>query len=184
LKRAAFGFKVKRAFHIPFQIQIHTDLFSPYFKKGSVLNSIRVRQAKKILPHADEIRVVSERIKYSLIQHLKIPEEKIDVLPIYVDRRQITSEASDYLAKKYPEFSFFIVMVSRLTREKNIGFALSVFHEVVRKYPTSALIIVGSGRDEEKLKKKAQQLHIGRHVKFELWQPNLNDYYQSAKYFC
>ncbi|MDP2676458.1 MAG: glycosyltransferase [bacterium] len=60
------GWFLKRASHISLQLQIHTDFFSPYFGRESVLNRIRVRIATFLIPRADGIRVVSKRIKESL----------------------------------------------------------------------------------------------------------------------
>mgnify|MGYP001615904923 CR=1 FL=1 len=59
------GYFLKKKFKIPLHIQIHTDFLSPYFWRESLKNKIRVLLAKRIIPHADGIRVVSERIRKS-----------------------------------------------------------------------------------------------------------------------
>ena len=60
------GWLIARKYHVPLQLQVHTDFFSPYFARESLLNKIRVRIAKFLVPRASGIRVVSERIKNSL----------------------------------------------------------------------------------------------------------------------
>ncbi len=74
-----------KKFGIPLHLQVHTDFLSPYFKKESLLNRFRVWLAKSLIPKADGIRVVSQRIKKQLIEKLGTKEEKIMVVPIYAD---------------------------------------------------------------------------------------------------
>src|SRR3989338_10061337 len=59
------------------ELQIHTDLGSPYFRRQSWLNWLRFWLARWLLPRADQIRVVSDRIKAFLVSSLKIPITKI-----------------------------------------------------------------------------------------------------------
>ena len=64
------GWALKKKFNLPLQLQIHADIFSPYLYQESLKNKFRVWLAKFLLPKADGIRVVSERIKRSLITQL------------------------------------------------------------------------------------------------------------------
>lgn len=173
------GIWLKNKYKLPLQVQVHTDLFSPYFKKGSILNRIRVWNARKILPLADGIRVVSDRIKRSLVEKLHIAQNTIDVLPIFVEKK-ISSVVA---VKKFGAFTTSILMVGRLTREKNISFGLEVFAEVVKKYPQTALVIVGEGPEKNILEHKAQSLGIAHAVIFEPWQHDLTAYYNAADIF-
>lgn len=128
------------------QLQIHTDIFSPCFARESLKNRIRVRIARFLLPRADCVRVVSERIKHSLIERHIVPESRIAVLPVFVDVQKIRSAPITVdVHKKYRQFDFVILMVSRLTREKNIGLALASLQTVVRTHPHTGLVIAGEG---------------------------------------
>lgn len=154
------GYLLKRKFKIPLQIQIHTDFLSSYFINESLKNKIRVFIAKWIIPKADGVRVVSERIKKSLVAQLPdYPITKISVLPIFVDIEKIkdTPIRTD-LRQKYPGHDFIILMASRITKEKNIGLAVRTMKEVVEEYPKTLLLIVGSGPEEKKLKAKSGEL--------------------------
>src|SRR3989344_1773002 len=53
-------------FKVPWQMQIHTDILSPHFAGHSALDGFRVRLAKFLIPRANGIRVVSQRIKDSI----------------------------------------------------------------------------------------------------------------------
>jgi glycosyltransferase involved in cell wall biosynthesis len=179
------GYKIAKKFKIPLQIQIHTDFLSPYFKKESLLNRIRVLIAKFIIPKASCIRVVSERIKNSLLArgYWLVPE-KIVVLPIFVDIGKIknTSISID-LHKKYSQFDFIILMASRFTKEKNIKIAISAINEIIKEYPKTGLIIVGVGPEENNLKLKIKNLKLLNNVIIEPWNNDLISYYKTADLF-
>ena len=61
------GIRSSRAPETPLHLQVHTDFLSPWYARGSWKNKLRARIADKILPQAAGIRVVSERVKQSLI---------------------------------------------------------------------------------------------------------------------
>ena len=58
-----------------FFLQIHTDFMSPYFRRGSVKDRIRYYLARFVVPKADCIRVVSERIRNSILGKSDFPRE-------------------------------------------------------------------------------------------------------------
>jgi glycosyltransferase involved in cell wall biosynthesis len=173
------GWMLKKTYNIPLQIQIHTDLFSPYFWRGSFVNKLRVILAKFLIPRADSVRVVSERIKRSLFNNLKN-----DVLPIFVDIGSIKNAPIGIdLHKKYPQFDLIILMASRLTKEKNIDMAVEAVAELVKKYPKLGLVIVGSGPEEADLKLKIKNLKLHGNVVLEGWLGDLSSYYKTADLF-
>lgn len=166
-------------YRLPFQIQIHTDFLSPYFARQSFLNWIRVWLARLILPRADQIRVVSERIKHSIIQAgIKAKSEPV-VLPIVVNQSG-RPDGTGSLKAKYPQFSKIILVVSRLAPEKNIALAIRAFALVVADYPQIGMIIVGSGSEESKLKDLTGQLGLKDKVIFVGQQNNLETFYRTA----
>ncbi len=175
------GYLLKRKFHIPLQIQAHTDFFSPYFAAESWKNRLRVLIGRRMVRAADALRTVSERVKLRLVGEGDVAEEKITVLPIFVDVQQLRAApvAAD-LKKKYPQFSFIVLMASRLTREKNIGLAIAAMREVLKKYPHAGLVIVGEGPEKSQLKLYAKRYTLNAHVVFEEWTNALASYYKSA----
>jgi len=174
------GYLIAKKKNIKLQLQIHTDLFSPYFKKGSILNKIRVQIAKYLLPKADYIRVVSERIKDSL-KSLKLKCEPF-VLPVFVDTEKFkNAQIKTDLKVKYPQFEKIVLMASRLTKEKNIPLAIDAMELVIKKYPTAGLVIVGEGPEKENIKKYSQKLKAN--IDFEDWTDDLASYYKSSDIF-
>jgi glycosyltransferase involved in cell wall biosynthesis len=177
------GRRLHHSYGFGLQVQVHTDFLSPYFGQFSLLNKIRIRMAKRVLPLAAEIRVVSGHIKRSLVEQLHIPESKIDILPIYTETSHTVSTAPVYSKEAHQRFTFTILMVGRLAPEKNIGFAIDVMSEVVRKYPKAGLVIVGDGSEKANIQKKIKKLHMEQHVELIPWQNNLEAYYKQAHVF-
>lgn len=178
------GFRISRRLHIPLQLQIHTDLFSFYFTKESLLNKLRVMIARRLIPKARNIRVVSRRIKESLrsaFPRLAVP---IFVLPVYIDAQQYTEHrTSAGLRAHYPQFEKILLMVSRMVREKNIGLAIEALPLVLEQFPKTALVIVGDGPERRMLEEKARQQKVGDHVIFEQWTAGVAGYYADADLF-
>ncbi len=179
------GFLIARIFRARLHIQIHTDVMSPYFANESTLNRVRVLIAKFLIPRASGIRVVSERIKKSLIISCsKIHASRIAVLPIFVDAQKIKgAPIKTDLHVKYPQFDFIALMASRFTKEKNIPIAIDAMADVVKKHPKAGLVIVGSGPEEQKLKLLATRYSLLSNIVFEPWTDDLASYYKSADVF-
>ncbi|OHA14917.1 MAG: hypothetical protein A2909_01585 [Candidatus Tagabacteria bacterium RIFCSPLOWO2_01_FULL_39_11] len=179
------GWLIKRKFKIPLQLQAHTDFLSPYFRKESWLNKIRVLIAKFLVCRAGCIRVVSERIKNSLSRSAGC-KLRFTVLPIFVDAEAIknTPIKAD-LHEKYPHFDFIILMASRLTKEKNIGLAINAMAEVVKKHSKAGLIIVGDGPGRNSYSLLVTRYSLQNNVIFEDAVPFeiLISYYKTADLF-
>ncbi|MES2953250.1 MAG: glycosyltransferase [Patescibacteria group bacterium] len=162
------------------ELQVHTDFLSPYFSQ-SVLGSVRVFLARILLGRADCIRVVSERIKKSLIERSPKLSKRITVLPLLAKPAPAHEEI--ILHVLYPQFSFIYLVASRITKEKNIGMVLSAFAEVLKKHPKAGLVVVGTGPEEEALKRRAEKLGLEKSVVFIDWTNSLGSYYKSADGF-
>lgn len=174
------GYLLKIKYKLPIQIQIHADIFSHYFGQESLKNKLRLMLAKIIIPKADGVRVVSKRIKNSLLQKNLVPDSKISVLPVFIDATKIKNDQKKSLLdlhKKYSSYDFIVLMTSRITREKNIELAARAVSEISKSYPGVLLLIVGEGPEKNKL--------FGyKNVIVEPWQYNdLALYYATADLF-
>jgi glycosyltransferase involved in cell wall biosynthesis len=153
-------------------MQIHTDIMSPYFAKHSAANRVRVLLAKFLIPRASCVRVVSERIKRSI-------NRDAIVLPIFSEKKTGTFD----LKKKYPRHNFYLLMVGRLAREKNIFLALNAFKNIVGKNIDAILIIVGEGPEKKNIEYRIKNYGLEDRVKLEGWQEDVGGYYESADAF-
>lgn len=172
------GLKVKKKWRIPLEVQLHTDPFSPEF--SGRLNSIRKRLAKKVLPQADHIRVVSEYLKKSITVNYKLSAANFSVLPIYIDKDKYGQNGVTFDLHARFGWQFILLTVSRLSHEKNLPLALKVLSLLRQRYPSIGLVIVGSGPEEGVLRKLAKELGVEKNVAFEGWKEDLISYYKTA----
>lgn len=174
---ALVGFLLKRKFNLPLQIQSHSDFLSPFFAAESFKNRLRVLLGKRLLKKADGIRVVSQRVKQSLIDQLGISESRITVLPLLYDLdRWVSQPIRTDLHKKYSDKKFIILAPSRFTVEKNIGMAIKAMAAVIEKHPDALLVIVGDGPERKKLQ-------LQGNIVIEPWTTDLLSYYLTADLF-
>lgn len=176
------GWKLAKRFGLGLQLQVHTDFLNPHFIHESHLNKARARIARKIIPKATCIRVVSHKIKRSILGRFpKLDEKIITILPIFIDLKKIKiADPSLDLQKKYSQFEFILLVVARLEHEKNIPLALAALKDVLPRHPKTGLVIVGEGSEKIRLKKLAQTYGIHNNVIFEGWKEDLSPYYETA----
>ncbi len=166
------GFLLKFLYGASWQAQIHTDIFSPHYKKIFFKNRIRAIIARVTLPHASCVRAVSERVKESLYNNgITVP---IFLLPIYTD----ISFARD-IVRTNEDAQFRVVMISRLTREKNISLAL----RACTNFPKVTLTIVGDGPEKKNIQQEVESLCIKKRVRFMGWQKDIAPYLADADCF-
>jgi len=170
------GLLVKITKKIRLNVQIHADMYSPFFVKDSFLNKVRVFIAPYVLKRADNIRVVSKRISKSL-QDRGIDQEKISVLPIYVDKGGYDNFQD--IARK----DSMLLAVSRLTSEKNLFFLIDVINDVVDKKPDVQLVVVGDGPLKDELSLYVARRKLEQHIKFVGWKNNVAKYYKQSGLF-
>lgn len=151
------GYVISKRYGAPLRVEIHTDIGSPFFRKQSILNRIRLFIAKFVLKRAKMIRVVSPSIKKYVVDTYNISDERIVVLPILdnfiPDERRESNEK-------------YILMVSRLEKEKQIDKAIIIFKNIVKHRPNLVLKIAGEGREGPHLKHLVKELGISQHVEF------------------
>lgn len=177
------GYLVKRFYNARLQIQIHTDFLSPYFGQESFRNKIRVILGKRIIKEADGLRVVSERIKNSLVAS-GYALKPITVLPIVYDMDRFSKNSiKTDLHSKYPRYEHIILLASRLTIEKNIGLAIKAMKAVVADCPKTLLLIVGDGPEAKKSKLLTIRYSLQTNVIFEPWTNDIISYYRTADIF-
>lgn len=169
IEHSFVAYLLSKKFNVPWQMQIHTDIFSPYYVRQSALNRVRSWLAKFLVPRASCVRVVSERIRRSL-------ERDAVVLPIFSEIKKDNQKIN------FPGYDFVILMVGRLAREKNFSLALAVMREIVKKYPATLLVIVGDGPERKNIEKEILD-GLEANVRLEGWQSNVGSYYQSADCF-
>ncbi len=190
------GKRLAQEFGVALQVQVHTDSLSPYFcwptfSFVGLLNRFRRRIARAVLAQAASVRVVSERIRKSLVgSHVWHPD-RIQVLPIYVDpfawalsrdkhARVGGEKEADWV--HLPHWDTVGLMACRLTKEKQVDLALRAFAKAVKVAPKTGLIIAGEGPERPYLERLARKLGIEHNVLFVGWQRRLLPFFHSVDF--
>ena len=140
---ALVGRILAKKFKIGLELQIHG------FEKYSGLRKII---ADFMIPRANAIRCVSQRLKKQISKEFGVVEEKITVAPIC---NNLKSQISNLKIKNTESDTKFIFLtVGRLVAVKNISLQIKSLAEVAKKYPNVELWIVGDGQERKKLELK------------------------------
>ena len=166
------------------ELQVHTDFLNPYFLSESFLNHIRAWMARFLLPKAEGVRAVSNRVRVSFAEKKIRLKKPLEVLPIFIDVKSIRKTESTFsLREKFPQLDTIILMVSRLTKEKEINRAINIFSSLAKKYQKTGLIIVGNGPEKKNLESFVKKNLLYKSVFFLPWQYETMWLYKSADIF-
>ena len=177
------GMRLSRRFKTAFEVQVHTDLFSPYFRRTSFINRVRLLFVGRVIPRANVVRVVFSRLKTEITERGFSVPEKIEVLPIAVPLDEIRGAKRVFrFGERFAGLHFFAVTVARLEKEKNIETAISVMSEIISRYPFVGYVIVGDGSLRERLEKCAGPL-LDRNIFFMGYAENVISYLKGANIF-
>ena len=169
---ALLGLFLSRKFKIGLELQVHG------FEK---FRGVRKIIAGYVLPKAGAVRVVSQRLKKRLVDEFKVNEEKITVVPIYLNVAVVSGSFA--LQGRAQDDKFVLLTVGRLVPVKNIGMQIVAIAGVVKKCPKIELWIIGDGTEVESLKFKVKSLKLEKNVKFFGWQNDVNKFYEQADVF-
>jgi len=174
------AYRIARRFHIKLQLQVHTDVLSPWYWRASRKEYFRALLAQFLLPRANCLRVVSERIKRSLMAKLGIPESRICVLPICTDLEPFRNAApkSKDIAR-LQKYTFRMIAVGRFVdKEKNFSMLIDMMAEFVKREPAAVLVLVGDGPDKENFKFQISKFKLEKNVFIEPWHNDLASFYK------
>lgn len=156
-------------------VQVHTDFLSPQYHRFTKRNKLHTRLAGFVLRRANRIRVVSERIRESIIAQYGI-QKPISVLPIFVDVERFRTIQHE----KHPRFGTVFLAVGRLEKEKNFDIAIRAVRDARERGHDVGLIVVGSGSQEAMLKEEAALYQLQEFVTFVGYQADTLPYYALA----
>lgn len=137
-----------------FNVQVHADMTTQHFIKRAI--------ARFVLPHADSVRVVSERVRQQVqAMGVRVPTT---VLPVFINLERFKN------IKRTPDEKPLILWVGRFENEKDPFLAIEIFEKAQKTVPDAKLIMLGEGSLEERLKITAS----GLSVEFPGWQDTLS----------
>ncbi len=152
-------------------IQIHTDFLSPWFTRTGIFrspqvimplkNTLRRKIARRVLPKAHGIRVVSERIRESLEVIYGNSIVTPTVLPIVP-----TLTVPPVVPVPTTTTPFTLATIGRLEPEKRIEDILVALASIAERYPAISLVVIGDGSQRARLEEKTEELKIASRVHF------------------
>ena len=162
------------------QLQLHTDIMSPWYRRAGWKERVRYLLPRLLLPRADGVRVVSEQVKHSLVDRLGISAKKICVLPIYADLEQFKNGvALPEDNARLQEYSFKMIAVGRFVeREKNFSMLIAMMRELVKRHPRAVLVLVGEGPDKNLYEAQIKRYGLEKSVILERWRDDLPSFYR------
>lgn len=162
---------IARASGAAFHLQSHGDFFgSKEWRHERKSNQLRFWLACFLARRADGLRVVSVRVKKSLVA-LGIPEERITVSPILSELRVV--------ARIEPAVKT-ILYVGRLETEKNPLLLLYAFKQIIESVPEARLRFVGEGSLKNELERAIKEGGLEASVEISPWTDDLANVYQAA----
>lgn len=171
---------------VSFQVQVHTDVMSEYWRHASWKERIRAMIADFLIPRATCVRVASNRIAESLIRAGRVLPGRITILPVFTDIERAIGVTSDPAAvERFRAHSFRMLAAGRFVeKEKNFFLLIDMMLEFVQSYPDALLVIAGDGPDKERYMHRIRAYSLEKNVILEKWVSNLPSFIAAFDVFC
>lgn len=163
---------------IPFNIPKYEDSDKYYEDQRTQVETLESDKGQNKLLHTLKYRLVKwARKKYFNLMdaHVYYTEEAYDIIPTYgVPKEKIhiiynspdtdhLLEVSDRIRDKSPVLSannYRLLHVGRLVKWKRVDMLIEAFAKLKKKFPEAELVIIGTGPEEEALKKQVKELNL------------------------
>jgi len=140
------------------------------------------KSEKEWCAKADALITVIDEAVERYVQ-LGIPEEKIYVVPNYVNLNNFTSGTiNNAIVEKYSKY-FTLIYTGGFDAHRGLETVIEAGAILKKKIPDLKIVLVGSGSNFKSLKKLARKLNSGNVISFEGWQhvSELPSYIQAAE---
>lgn len=163
------GMHLAQAHDLPVVFTYHTqyERYTHYLPFGErMVADLAISLSARFANCCDTIIAPSTDMRNTLLE--RGVEAPIHVIPTGVDVARFRGGNPGWLRARYglPSGDPLVVFVSRLAREKNVGFILEAFGHVAVSHAGARLVMVGSGDEEEPLRRQAQDMGLGARVTF------------------
>lgn len=118
---------------------------------------------------ARRIITVSNSMKKELIDHFKLPPNKVEVIPNGVnpdDFKVKVDKGKVKMSLGFSPFDRIVLFIGRLTEQKGAYFLIKAFPEIYKRHKEARLVIVGDGPQMGYLKGLVYDMGIGHLVRF------------------
>ena len=131
---------------------------------------------KRIASGCDKLIVLTERCKNAYIDQIHVPENKLLVIPNWIDNEVNHGTGYDIESKR-------IITVGRLCYQKGFEVLIDAFKQVHKRFPDWTLDIIGDGEEEEKLKYLIKDYGLEGHVFLKGKIPDMRENYNGYSFY-
>lgn len=157
---------ISRITNQPLELQEHGDFWSGAWKKERISHRVWAWVGIWLMRRAENIRVVSERVKTHLIAQ-GIPSERIVVIPVAQD---LTSFLSLPLPVQKRE-GWILRVPCRFVPQKGLDVLLKAFARIRERHLNTRLELVGGGPLQGWLEAEIRRQNLSQAVEIRAWMP-------------
>jgi len=164
----------KKLFNVKHVSSIHGSDIN-MLKNSSILKYF----FKFIIKNTDHITVNSSFTKKILFNIISPEDEKkIHVIPMGIDQNRFFPSEHDEFRRKFKAENL-LIYVGRLIDWKGVNFLIGSMRNVLKVYPNTKLLIIGSGPKEKELLKTTEKLKLMGNIDFigEIKNTEVSKYY-------
>lgn len=107
-----------------------------------------------------------EMVKKNLIEEFKLADSRITVIRNAVKPLESIVHINAEIRKLHEEGLFVIGNIGRLSKQKGMKYFIEAAPSVIEKHPDARFLIIGSGEEEEELKKLVFDRRLEKYVLF------------------
>jgi len=156
---------------LPFYVNVYTDFLSPWYSQMTGMfrsskvnvpkkNLEHIALAEKVLPKAAGIRVMSERVKASLISKYGSSIPVPIVIPVQVHIAPLEPVSFPF------SFPFTLMAAGRLDAGRRVIDIIDAIAQIKDKYPGVGLFVLGDGPEKKHLEQYAKKRKLAERVIF------------------
>jgi glycosyltransferase involved in cell wall biosynthesis len=144
------AYVVARLTRSPLNLQVHGDFYSsPAWRDERLYHRLLAPMGLFLLRRATSVRVVSKRIADSIVDK-GVARDRIAVTPIDMSFEKFLAATPTPLWPTV-EGQVTLLAVGRFAPEKNFSLLIRAFYHVHRECSLARLVIVGEGKEKERL---------------------------------
>lgn len=112
----------------------------------------------------DKIIAVSEGVKESINKKYKIENEKIIVMPNYIDTDEILEKSKNSHDIRIDNNNYNLVSVGRMEKQKGYDITVNLMKDIVSKNKNIKLYIIGDGKERKKIEKLINKYNLNNNI--------------------
>lgn len=153
------GARCAKRYDIPLVFTYHTmyDQYVHYlpFAQG-ISRKVVLRLSKKFCNRCDLVITPTEIIRNIVADRI---ETRVEAVPTGIEMNEFSNMDRTWLRREYNISDDYKILLhlGRLGKEKNVGFLLKSYNEILKTHPKTKLVIVGDGPERQDLQEEATQ---------------------------